>query len=92
MSKKRLRKVYISKGLRKNVSSSITNLLRRERNPFDTALNVLAAWRAGRNPWVTIPNPNNAQTNMRFVKVRANSYYGDPKKSRSNLFGSKVPA
>ena len=86
MGKKRHRKAYTSKGQRNSVSRSTVKLVSRERNLFDKEFFILAAWRAGKNPWVTIPNPDRGQTSQRFIRVRANGYYGNPKEARSNLF------
>jgi len=85
MGKKRARKTYISKGTGSNVAKSTLKLVRAGRDEVDKALNTLKAWRAGKNPWVTIPG---TQSNMRFVKVRANSYWGDPR-GRTNIFKTK---
>lgn len=84
MGKKVKRKTYVSKGERSSVSRSIVNAVRRDRSPIEKALNKLAAWRAGKNPWITVPGPS---SNMRFVKVRANALYGDPRYATSNIFG-----
>lgn len=84
MGKKVKRKTYVSKGERSSVSRSIVNAVRRDRSPIEKALNKLAAWRAGKNPWITVPGPS---SNMRFVKVRANTLYGDPRYAMSNIFG-----
>lgn len=83
MGKKRSRKTYTSKGTGSNVSSATLKLVRRERSPFESALNKINAWRAGKNPWITVPG---TQSNMRFIKVRANAVYGDPKFAAANLF------
>jgi hypothetical protein len=59
---------------------------RAARSPFDTMMNKVDAWKKGLNPWITVPGPS---SKMRYVKVRANTLYGDPKKSAIGLF-SKV--
>jgi hypothetical protein len=46
---------------------------------FDKALNTFKAYEEGRNPWVTIDNPDPSQTNKRKIRVKANSLYGNPK-------------
>lgn len=88
MGKKRYRKNYTSKGLRRSVSRSTISLMRQDSDPFAKQFNILSAWRAGKNPWVTIANPDRNQTNKRFIKVRANGYYGNPKEATANLFKS----
>lgn len=85
MGKKRIRKVYTSKGIHSAVSNATTRAVRLVKPAFDKALDVVKAWKIGKNPWVTIKNPDARQTNMPFIKVRANTYYGDHKKS-ANLF------
>ena len=37
-------------------------------------MNKVSAWRAKRNPWITVENPNPNETNKRFIKVRSNEY------------------
>ena len=84
MGKKVKRKTYISKGQRDSVSRSTVKAARQDVSEFDKALHKVAAWRAGKNPWITVPG---TQSNQKFVRVRANSVYGDPKRSLANLFG-----
>ena len=36
------------------------------------------AWRKGQNPWLTIQNPNDKETNKRMIRVRANEHWGNP--------------
>lgn len=62
----------------------ITKALRREANPIAAAMNKLAAWKKGKNPWVTVEG---TQTNKRFIKVKANSLWGNPKTSNYNIYG-----
>lgn len=38
-----------------------------------------AAWEKGQNPWLTIGNPNKEETSKRFIRVRANDHWGNPK-------------
>jgi hypothetical protein len=85
MGKKRSRKTYTSKGTGSNVAKATIKLVRSGRSEVEKALNVLKAWRQGKNPWVTVPG---VQTNMRFVKVRANTYYGDPRRT-ANIYKTK---
>lgn len=63
---------YTSKGERKNVSSSILNVMRAERSSADNMLNKQRAWMSGSNPWVTMENPNKEQTDKKFIRVRYN--------------------
>ena len=50
-------------------------------------MNKLIAWKKGQNPWVTVPL---AGSKDQFIRVRANTVYGDHKKSGANLFGGKA--
>lgn len=83
MGKRRTRSSVTSKGERRSVVAGVKEA-RSDRSEFDKALNKLAAWRAGKNPWVTVAG---AASNARFVRVRANSLWGDPKKIAQGLFG-----
>lgn len=83
MGKKVKRKTYTSKGERRNCVNGIKEA-RQQKPEVDKALNKIAAWRAGKNPWVTVKGPS---SNMRFIKARANSVWGDPKKIAQGLFG-----
>lgn len=89
MGKKVKRKTYVSKGLHSNVNSGLLKAMRRDANPFEKAMHKINAWRAGKNPWITVPGPS---SNMRFIKVRANAYYGDPRYAASNLFSKRDDA
>lgn len=84
MGKKVKRKTYVSKGQRNSVARSTVNAVRRDRSEVEKAMNKLNAWRAGKNPWITVPGPS---SNMRFVKVRANALYGDPRYATANIYG-----
>ena len=83
MGKKVKRKTYVSKGERNSVARSTVKAVKRDLSPIDKAMNTIKAWRAGKNPWVTVAGPS---SNMRFIKVRANAVYGDPRFISSNVF------
>lgn len=85
MGKKVKRKTYVSKGERRSVVAGVSEV-RRETSPIIKALNKLEAWRAGKNPWITVPGPSKKEA---FVRVRANSLYGDPRYAMANIFGNK---
>lgn len=86
MGKKRIRKTVTSKSERRSIVNGVREA-RQAKSEIQKGLDKLAAWRAGKNPWVTVPGPS---SNMRFVKVRANALWGDPKrKASANLFGAK---
>ncbi len=76
MGKKRLRKVYSSKGERNSVSKKTTNGLRADFvAKGKRVMAQLDAWNAGKNVVLTIENPNKTETNKRFIKVNANTVW-----------------
>jgi hypothetical protein len=87
MGKKRTRKTVVSKGLRKSIVAGVKEA-RQARTPLETMLNKLAAWRAGKNPWITVPNSAKG-TNQEFLRVKANSLYGDPRYATANIYGGR---
>lgn len=78
------RSKYISKGERRSIAKVAV-----ERTAWQKEMDILTAWRKGRNPWVTIPNPAKG-TNQPFIKVRANNYWGSPKNLFPNIFGARA--
>lgn len=75
---------YTSAGVHSNVSRATLGAMKKARYKGDKMLNIFAAYLKGQNPWLTIENPNKAETNKRFIRVRANDHYGMPKE-RSNF-------
>lgn len=88
MGKKVRRSKYISKGERPNVSKSLLKAVARDESPFKHEMDLIKAWRAGRNPWITVKNPQ-LHTNREYYKVRANDYWGSPKRGFYNIFAGK---
>jgi len=88
MGKKTIRKTKTSKGLHSNVAAATLKLAAAAVSPLEKAMNKVKAWRKGQNPWITVKN-NDGSTNKPFIKVRANSLYGNPKFSTSGLFKGK---
>lgn len=82
MGKKVKRSSYTSKGERHSVARSTVKLVREGRSEAEKAFNKLRAWRAGKNPWITVPGPS---SNMRFIRVRANNLWGDPRRT-ANIY------
>jgi hypothetical protein len=80
MANKSSGKKYTSQGERCSVSLATRKAMRRERTPAKHQENIIKAWRAGTNPWVTIDNPDKNRTDKRQIRVRANELFGDPKK------------
>jgi hypothetical protein len=85
MGKKRTRKTVVSKGQRRNIVAGVKEV-RQDRSEGEKAYNKLKAWGKGQNPWITVPG---TQTNKRFIKVRANSVWGNPKNRSTGIY-SKV--
>jgi hypothetical protein len=85
MGKKRTRSAKTSKGERRSVVAGVREA-RQSRSTIEKVMNKLIAWKKGQNPWVTIPS---AAGKDQFVRVRANTVYGDPKKS-ANIFNGKA--
>ncbi len=85
MGKKRTRSATTSKGERRSIVAGIKEA-RRDKPLIDKALNKLAAWKAGKNPWITVPGPSKKES---FVRVRANALYGDPRYAMANIFKTK---
>lgn len=86
MGKKRSRKTYTSKGERHSVARSTVKAVKKAVPEITKALNKLAAWKAGKNPWITVPGPSKKEA---FVRVRANALYGDPRFAMANIFKTK---
>ena len=67
----RSRDTYTSKGQGRNVRKDITNALRRERSLLDNTRSKYEAFMKGKKVFVTIPNPNTAETNKPYIRVPA---------------------
>jgi hypothetical protein len=61
-----------SKGIHSNVSKSTLRGMRAARSEGEKMINKQDAWLKGKNPWITIKNPNEAETDKRYIKVRMN--------------------
>lgn len=55
--------------------------LKTKKTYSEILMNKIEAWRLMKNPWITIPNPSGA-TNKKFIKVKANDIWGDPRKPK----------
>lgn len=86
MAKKASGKTYTSKGERKNVSSKTLNVIKGETKDLDRVMNVQQAYLDGKNPYVTIANPNPNETAKKFIRVRANEIMGHPKERIKKMF------
>jgi hypothetical protein len=63
-----------------SISHKICKAVRRDRTYVEKLLFKQKAWRKGRNPWLTVPNLNTSEKAKRFIRVRANEVWGDPRK------------
>jgi len=86
MAKKSSGKTYVSKGQHSNVSSATLAGMKRDRNPGDKIINQQTAWLNGKNPWITMENPNKNETNKRFIIVKANDLWGSPKERLKKMY------
>ena len=71
---------YVSKGEYSNVNKKTRNAVRLDTTPLQTADNKRNAWLKGKNVMLTIPNPNDKETNKRFIRVNAKDVWGSHKK------------
>lgn len=85
MGKKRTRSTTTSRGERRSIVAGVKEV-RRDNTLVKSALNKLAAWKAGKNPWITVPGPS---TKERFVRVKANNLYGDPRYAMANIYKNR---
>lgn len=85
MGKKKIRKTQVSKGQRRSIVAGVKEV-RAEKSPLEKTMNKIKAWKKGQNPWVTVPG---TQSNMRFVRVRANTAWGDPRHV-ANIYRGKT--
>ena len=72
-------KGFTSQGQRPNIKRNVLKAVRRSITPSEKMANVMSAYLAGRNPWVTIANPNDKQTNAKYIRVKAEELWGSPK-------------
>lgn len=84
MGKKRTRSSITSKGERRNIVAGV-QAVRRDRSGYEKAMNKVKAWKKGQNPWITVTGPS---SNMRFIRVRANTVWGDPRNT-ANIYKGK---
>jgi len=76
----------MSAGIHSTVNRQLLKAVRRSRTLAETRLNQVKAWKkanGGKNdPWITIENPNAAETNKRMIRVRATMLWGSSKYKR----------
>jgi len=78
--KKSSGKHYTSKGERPNSNKKIQNAIRKDylANDLARTLNQLEAWEKGKNVVLTVANPNQNETNKRFIRIPATQVWGKP--------------
>jgi len=69
----------VSAGIHSNVKKSTLRDMRAQRTVIQKWLDLKAAWQKGKNPWLTIENPDKSETNKKFIRVRANEHWGSYK-------------
>lgn len=72
----------VSKGERSNVSPKLINATRAAVDGATRMSHIIKAWKAGKNPWLTVENPDRANTKARMIRVKSNDRFGNPKKKR----------
>jgi DNA gyrase inhibitor GyrI len=72
-----------SAGIHSTANRSILKAVRRSKTTVEKRLDQIKAWKkanGGKNdPWITIANPNTAETKKRFIRVKACQVWGSPK-------------
>ncbi len=79
MGKKSSGNTYQSKGERPNVKRNTLNAVRRDVTPSQKMEHIMTAYLKGRNPWLTVPNSNTNETNKKFIRVKSEDLWGNPK-------------
>ena len=82
------RATYTSKGERRSVAKSTVQLVSTQVSFADKALNRVAAWKKGKNPYITVQQAD-APKDKQFRRVRMNDIYGNPKKRAFNAPGAQ---
>lgn len=80
MSGPKTKTKYVSKGERRAIAKDVCKAVKRERSVIDHWVIKQKAWLAGKNPWISVPNGNTSDTRARYVRVRAETEWGDPRK------------
>jgi hypothetical protein len=80
MSGTKTKTKYVSKGERRSIASDICKAVKRDRTVVENWRIKQKAWLQGRNPWISVPNGNTSDTRARYVRVRADTEWGDPRK------------
>lgn len=76
----------VSNGDRPNVNKKLLNGIKNDQLPAEKMLNIQKAWLNGKNPWMTIDNPNKEQTNKKKIRVKMNDIMGSAKERAKKVF------
>jgi hypothetical protein len=79
MSGPKTKTKYVSKGERRSIANGVCKAVKRDRTVIDYWTTKQKAWLKGQNPWISVPNGNTSDTRARFVRVRAETEWGDPR-------------
>lgn len=80
MSQPKSKSSYVSKGERPAIKNSVCKAVKRDRSYIDKLLFKQSAWLKGQNPWISVPNADQTQTNKKYIRVRAETEWGDPRR------------
>ena len=86
MAKKSSGTSSTSKGERANVSKATRRLMKDGVSEAEKMLNIQRAYWAGKNPWITMDNPNKEATHMKKIRRKANDLWGSPKERAKHPF------
>jgi hypothetical protein len=88
---KKLRAKTTSSGSMRSVSKSTIQLTKDQVPEVVKVIQKLDAWKAGKNPWLTLYNNSGGASSMDksrlYTKIKANDYLGDPRYAKANVFG-----
>jgi hypothetical protein len=73
---------FISQGVHSNVNSKTLSVMKANKSDAEKMLDKQRAWLKGKNPWMTIANPNKEQTNKKFIRVKMNDMMGGTARDR----------
>lgn len=73
----------VSKGENTCVANRWVNSVKSSTPGSAKMANIVKMWRAGKNPWITVENPDKSNTKARMIRVKTNDYYGNPRKKKT---------
>lgn len=86
MANKTPGKTYTSTGSHSNVKRSTLRDVARAKGESQKMINQQKAYWAGKNPTITIRNPSEDQLDKMYIRVKANTLWGDPKEKLKNSY------